>query len=235
MRFCTPIFFGSPRNAASKINNGTATLIRFRDNQLAVTNQHVIYEYRKRIRSEKNIALYIGNFEIHNLNDVLVYEDKDMDLCIINLEHANPNQLQLGHEVPTEFYGAAEFEDFQMLEESVVVFGGYPGILREKESPTDIVFGTASSGGGRVITATDRNILFEGLRNGAVVFNHNNFTPIDFGGMSGGPILLRDSTDPMNPKFALIGIIYQYTSPTDTFYARPLHLLNQVLAGIIGD
>lgn len=229
MQFAAPIYFGVPAVPTSKINNGTLTLLRYRGRPFGITNHHVIYEYRRRKRSEKGIQLMVGNFSVADINDVLAFEDKDLDLYVIDLSDAPDHALESGDEVPTRFYETDQLTVGAISPDDVVCYGGYPGILRDQANTTELIFGTASSGGSLVTRVTDRNIVFQGMKEGQVIFNYDNKSPIDFGGISGGPVLVRRTVSADTIEFSLAGVIYQNAGTAGEFYARPLSLIEEPL------
>lgn len=65
------------------------------------------------------------------------------------------------------------------------------------------------------------------------MFNYGDKSPLDFGGVSGGPVLLPKLSESKIINASLIGVIYMHADGADEFYARPLALIEQPLVDFL--
>jgi hypothetical protein len=86
LRFCKPIYFGPPpsRDAPAIVNNGTATLVRWRDEHFAITCWHVIEYFRKRVGEDRRCLFAISGCYFDPLAQI-VGEARVIDATVLRL------------------------------------------------------------------------------------------------------------------------------------------------------
>ena len=86
MSFCTACFFGNPKHAEGKVNNGTLSLLEYNGERYGITNYHVIAEYRRRLLEDSELQLYFGGKRV-DLDSVLFDEEFGITVHIIVGSH----------------------------------------------------------------------------------------------------------------------------------------------------
>ncbi len=227
LEFTSPCYFGDPSTKDIGVNNGTITLIRYRGEKYGITNHHVIEEYRKRLKKEESLRLFIGNERI-DLDSVLLDEDENHDLCTLYLEEYSDNSLRSGGEVPTSFFQVDEFTVGELKKGDFILFGGYPGIFRKRPKENELDFGTLSSGGTEVSDVTEYNICCTlSIDKCHVTAPAGDELPENLGGISGGAVFHHKLSKQKVSSFGLVGVIYEYQPSYDSLLIRPISLIDR--------
>lgn len=228
LTFCNACYFGSPSDENVKVNNGTMTLVSYGGERYGITNFHVVDAYRERLRSEPDIDFYIGNTAI-NLNESLIDEDKDLDLCTLKLSAYEEEYFCSNGEISTHFYELDDFSTGDIKEGDFVLFGGFPGVWRTRPKANHLIFDSLSSGSTEVTEVTCRNIRCELTLGKCVVTlnQHHHEFPDNLGGLSGGPVFLHQIHTSGISTFKLIGFVYEYMAEYDSILVRPLSFINE--------
>lgn len=230
LKFCNACYFGNPSDENVKVNSGTMTLVNYCGEQFGITNFHVVDAYRERLRNESDIEFYIGNSPI-NLDKALIDEDKDLDLCTLNLSAYEEGCFGSNGEIPTHFYELGDFSTGDVKKGDFVLFGGFPGVWRTRPETNHLIFDSLSSGSTEVSEVTHRNIRCElALEKCVVTLNkQQNEFPDNLGGLSDGPVFLHKIHTSGISTFKLIGLIYEYMEEYDSIIIRPLSFINENL------
>lgn len=228
LKFCSPCYFGNPSDENVIVNNGTMTLVKYGGERYGITNFHVVDAYRKRLKDEPNIDFYIGNTRI-NLDEALIDEDKDLDLCTLKLNAYEEEKFSSNGEIPTHFYELDDFSTGDIKEGDFVLFGGFPGVWRTRPKSNHLIFDSLSSGSTEVTEVTPRNFRCElALEKCVVTLNkQDNEFPDNLGGLSGGPVFLHQINTTGISTFPLIGFIYEHIAEYDSILVRPLAFINE--------
>lgn len=228
MSFCTACFFGNPKHAEGKVNNGTLSLLKYNGERYGITNYHVIAEYRRRLAEDSELQLYFGRTRV-DLDSVLFDEDEDLDLCIFYLDEYAESDFAMDGEVPTQFFPVGDLHYVTKLASGdFILMGGYPGVWRVKLSALEYQFDTLSSGGTEVAEVTKKNIRCElKLDQCIVTSKHGRDFPENIGGLSGGPVFHHSLTQAGISKFEFVGVIYEHMFEYDSVLIRPASFLDE--------
>lgn len=225
LTYCVPIYFGDPAELDGKINSATITLVRRKNENYGITNFHVIDEFRNRLRGSQSIQLYVGSQRVE-LNDVLLDEDRDLDIAVLYLEGFGEEGFSTRGDIPTSFYDFPVSSMDGVNEGGFVLFGGFPGVWRQRDG-SHVVFDSFSSGGTLINDASENNIRCEIAADKSVVTRvRRDSPPVNLGGLSGSPVFTEVEGEAGVRYFSLIGVIYEYIEQYDSILIRPLNCIN---------
>lgn len=214
--FAKAAFFGPrpARDRPSDVNNGTVTLADLGSGPLAITCQHVVSCYRKRLAREKDIVFQIGCVELYAL-DQLVDEDQRLDIATIRLNDEQVEQITLEGEIGLCVFSPKEWPCPAPEPGEFVAFGGFPAKLRTVRSFDELDFGSWSSGASEISSVSDNQFVSAFEREYWVrTFGLPGLSDLDIlGGMSGGPALINRGL-----YWDMIGIVSQYHEQYDAMF-----------------
>lgn len=221
IKSATPAFFG-PRpqpNTPVTVNSGSASLLRLKGRDFALTCSHVLEGFRKRLE-EGPIIFQLGNCEIDPLEQ-LAAEDEKLDFALIELtETQAKNIARPGGAFEGKFFTEPpSWPPPTVKEGEFVAFGGFPGELRRVESFRKLSFGSYSSGAAEVTAAGDDYLVCQFERDRWVKHEFEP-EPSTIRGMSGGPVfaIRRSESDIISYEF--IGHIYEFSEDYELLYIR---------------
>lgn len=229
MQHCVPIYFGNPSRIDSKINNGTATLLKKSGKLFVVTNHHVLEEYFTRVAKEDGIQLQIGGCRITDIGNHIVLNEQSIDVCVMEFTGHNEAEFRMEGNVPTIFYEVGELEP-SLNKGKVVAFGGYPGVFRIREELRHVNFHTMSSGASIVHEISDKNIIVS-IDHNEESITHLSSTapPPNIRGVSGGPVFeINSSGRFMTIRFS--GIVSECSENLQVMFAKPVGLFATALS-----
>jgi hypothetical protein len=215
LQFAKPVLFGEypSRQRPSKINNGTASLLRLDCGPVAVTCHHVIDYYRERLKSGERCLFQIAGCRFDPLAQ-LISESMDVDLAVLTLTEEQADKVLTWGSLPSQFYTPVSWPPPSPLEGDDVLFGGYPGKWRTTQDYDSMRFASYSSGH-RVTAVGTRSFISEVNQAHSVKTIYldglNDLT--EFGGMSGGPVFVLHK---LNLEF--VGIVREYSPDRDAFH-----------------
>lgn len=225
LTYCVPIYFGDPAELDGKINSGTITLVRRNGENYGITNFHVVDGFRDRLRDNPNTHLYVGSQKI-DLYDVLLDEDRGLDIAVLYLEGFSEEAFSTRGDIPTSFYDFPVSSVNEINEGGFVLFGGFPGVWRERDG-RNVIFDSFSSGGTLINDASEKNIRCEIAAEKSVVTKvRRDSPPVNLGGLSGSPVFTEEEGKAGIRHFSLVGVIYEYIEQYDSILIRPLHCIN---------
>lgn len=229
MRFAAPCFFGNPSYAHTDISNGTVTLIRFKDEKFGLTAAHVIDEYIERKSNDGNLQLHIGGHQV-SLDDILFDKDQSKDICVLYLDEYEEAGFSMNGGVPTEFIDVKNTEIDPPEAGEFLLFGGYPGDLRRIVSHNELNFGTMSSGGTQIEDVSIDQLLCQlRITEATFAYSERKIPAAPFGGLSGGPVFVRRTSNTGIVTFPLIGTIFEYGETMDILRVRLVSCLDDCL------
>jgi hypothetical protein len=221
LRFCKPIYFGSPFSKQNlvRVNNATATLTKINGKYIAITCVHVLKRYRDRRVCEKNMFFSIANCLLEPESQIM-FEDVALDICVIELTESQASEIlsdsegigESFYEVSKNHFGDVKIGDF-------VAFAGFPGEARKLMSGNKMSFGTYSSGSCMVTDMYSDYISCKFDRTHWVT-NSYDFEPECIGGISGVPTFVICRTDQNILYYKFLGIVYNMHEATETLYVR---------------
>jgi hypothetical protein len=223
LRFCKPILFGMPpsRQRPSRVNNGTASLLKRGEEFLAVTCAHVLAHYRTVSQANQACFFAIGNCHFDPAPQI-VAEDPAIDVCVLRLTPRQAAEVLDGKTgIGQDFFELKSAPAAPVEIGDFVTFGGFPGDLRRLESFDAFNFGTYSSGAARV---TDRHAdyltcQFERefwVRSGDI----GEAEPDSLGGLSGGPAFVLRTSPAGIISYEFCGIVYKMHEASESLFIR---------------
>lgn len=219
----TPVYFGNPERDDSKINNGTASLLKRGNRLFSVTNHHVIAKFDERKNSEDGVLLQLGGLNFESLTNRIIYNDEDIDVCVMEFSDFSVADFQLFGNVPTNFYELGNIDELD-VEPKAVAFGGYPGVFRERINTNKVNFNTFSSGASVIETITDRNIVVSIDHSEDMITSLSpEAPPHNIAGLSGGPVFAVSSAGKL-ATFNFVGIISECNENLQVLFAKPVQL-----------
>lgn len=227
VNYCQPAFFGPRPDNGNKtvIRNGSISLVDFGIGPVGITCSHVIEGYRKCLeKSEREIVFNVGHTEIDPISQ-LIDESKELDIAIISFTDKQAEGIiKKDGELDTWFLYAKEWPPTLPKKGEFVMFGGFPGHLREIISYDEVVFSSWSSGATRVDESNERKIYCPFEREYWVKSygEERHVTLHHLGGMSGGPVIIQRGV-----RFDFLGIISEYHENYDTVIFSSASMINK--------
>lgn len=221
VRFCKPVYFGAPpsREHPGAVNNGTATLLNFRNKLLAITCHHVIDAYRRKLADNRNCFFAIANCHFNPLSQI-VAEDDVADVAVIRITTTQATVItRNSNGIGEAFFPLNAWPPDTVKVGDFVAYAGFPGDLREHISFDGLTFGSYSSGACRVTDQHADYLTCEFERENWVK-NFSEREPESLGGLSGGPaFVIRHSTAGII-SYEFAGVIYRMHESTESLYIR---------------
>lgn len=214
-----PILFATSVNiieertnlSKSALYNGTATLITLSGKHIAITCDHVLHKYDQIIGEGKNAQLQVGNL---NLDPSISTIDRnsEVDISTLDLEPYNLDQISLDKNMGDRFITPFEWPPPKIMENDLIITGGFPRVFRKRVAPTEFLFASLSIGPVPVSRAYSDEITCRFERE-YWVSDKNPFgidinTLDDLGGLSGSPVFKYDQTQIRT--FEFVGIVFEY-------------------------
>ena len=189
--FCAPLFWVTRRtNDFVNARNGTATFVDTGTNVFAITAAHVVEGWMESRETEDAGPMRLaGNMQSipFEWTDRAIDIDRVIDLATFRVEREEIRSL--GKSVLTGSQRAWPPDPPALGSE--VLYCGYPGVGTRIQSPREVVFG-AVPGSGIAATVGDDVVTTMLERENLVPVLGGGIPPenFDFGGMSGGPMLM---------------------------------------------
>lgn len=224
LRFAKAAFFGErpSRTRPTRVRNGTVTLFDLGIGPLAITCSHVLTEFQKFRDELGNIVFQIGNVDFDPIAQ-LVDDCTALDLATIRLTPEQSQAISAGGEIGSCFFRPTDWPSPVVAAGESVVFGGFPGGLRERPAHDELVFGSWSSGGSPVTSSHEDRFSCQFEREHWVSSfggpHHMDLRAL--GGMSGGPAFVY-----RNLHFEFAGIIYEFSEAFDLMFVRHASAIN---------
>lgn len=226
LRFAAAVLIGEKTEEGvyePHVKNGTASLIEFGGEPIAITCSHVLEEYRKRLQINENTYLQIGGLEIDPLQNLVDESDEEeLDLATISLSNKNLAEIHDGSEIGSCIIRPTVWPPADVAEGDYVAFGGFPGLWRDRPTPTDFVFSSFSNGACRVAAVGGDYFVVQFEReNWIQSFAYDKREDLyALGGLSGGPVFIN-----RHLHLEFVGIIYQYSRSYDLMRVRAAKLI----------
>jgi hypothetical protein len=219
------IIFGEKpkKDVTTKINSATVTLLELEGKVFAVTCSHVLEGYRQTLLQNEDAFFQIGDTRI-DLKSQLVDESKKYDLATLLINEAQLKKMLNTEEIGSRVIRPSVWPPTKILVEDKILFGGFPGKLRDRVAFDEVLFNSFSTAGISVASVDEEKFgcLFERehwIESGG---GKQAIYPTELGGMSGGPAFVD-----RGQHFEFVGIIYQHSESLDIMFFRH--------AGLIGD
>jgi hypothetical protein len=201
---CAPFWWslGEP-GAARILHNGTICYINTGERRIGVTAAHVYDKYCKDLEEFGPAAIecQIAGSTIYPEKH-LIDRSTEWDLATLNIPEvfvgASARNPKTHHHPPM-------WPTARLQKSDVVLYGGFPGVLREeKGNIAELPFQWVA---GRARDITEQNILLEpDFENMDWQGTETNSNP---GGWSGGPVF-RSVEDGLIARLELVGFIYEF-------------------------
>lgn len=218
LRFSKAAFFGErpSRTRPTVVRNGTVSFVDLGSGPIGITCSHVLREYRRMLKEYGSIVFQIGDLELDPIEQ-LIAENVELDLATIRFTEDQAKAISSEGEIGSCFFRPPSWPPSPVLAGESVVFGGFPGDLRERPAHDEVVFLSWSSGGCSVTSSHDDRFSTQFEREYWVSSfgapNHMNLQAL--GGMSGGPAFVHRGL-----HFEFVGIIYEFTEAFDIMFFR---------------
>jgi hypothetical protein len=232
LRFAAPAFFGAPPDPGQpmSVSSGSASLLRHEGKAVALTCQHVLESYRKKLEAAPATIFQLGNCKL-DPQAQLRTEDEELDYAVIDLTEPQVQEIVQGTgEFGRHFVEPGAWPPASVTEGEFVTFGGFPGELRMTTSFEELSFGSYSSGASRVTTVRDSYIVCQFERERWVKHEFEP-EPATIRGMSGGPVFaMRKSPESGIITYEFIGHIFEFSEDFELLYVRLVSALAQSIA-----
>lgn len=225
LRFCKPVFFGLPpsREHPVVVINGTASLLQFRDELLAVTCFHVIESYRRKLDEDCRCLFAVANCYFDPLAQ-LVAEDRAVDFAVLRLTPEQGDTITRdSNGIGEAFYPLAAQPPTPIKVDDFVAYGGFPSDRRYLTSFDELSFGTYSSGACRVTDVYSDYITCEFEREYWVKHFFEaeaEAEPETLGGLSGGPVFVIRTSSAGLVSYEYAGLIFGMDKSTEALFMR---------------
>jgi hypothetical protein len=129
-------YFADPVNkTGSKIHNSaTTTFVDTGKKKLAITNAHVIEEFKKLQLKEPDINYQLGSLVIPDILNRIVSKNSQYDLATYEITEKEINSIQ------KQFCLSPQWPPDEIKKDELLLFAGYPGIFRDIVSPGRVKF-----------------------------------------------------------------------------------------------
>lgn len=194
-----------------RARNGSAFFLDTGDGPLCVTAHHVIEGWKEDCRDGNVVAIQLGDLPIdfesrHAL--IAAHEGMDIATFQITLDEIR----SIGKTVLTG--SQSDWPPGPPQQDRRIYYSGFPGVETIWLSPSEISFGIATGGGvASSISESDVSSLIQREHLIAVLGIGLPPENYDFGGMSGGPMLMAIERAGIR-SWALAGVIYQGPNPS---------------------
>jgi hypothetical protein len=212
------IVFGDKprRDTNTKINSASVTLLELKNQVFAITCFHVLEGYRQILHEYGNALLQIGDASI-DLESQLVSESKKYDLATILLTEMQVKLILNTEEIGSRVIRPSIWPPSKISVSDKVLFGGFPGMLRQRIAFDEVLFKSHSAAGISVASADDEKFACQFEREYWIALGGGKeaIYPTELGGMSGGPAFVD-----RGQHFEFVGIIYEYSEQLDIMFFR---------------
>jgi hypothetical protein len=186
----------------SMVQNGSCFLVKLKDKTIAVTNYHVIQEWKRLIEQEAAKAVTIGNTRLSpdSLTNIIDYSES-LDLATILLSTKVINDLQNSN---VQFYEYAS--QVELCDGDLVFALGFPGALRNDDMHKQTTENHVAVIQAKATNVDGRKFWIEFERESWIQrFGEKDIKDLTgLGGFSGGPVFFfRDG------ELHLAGIIFE--------------------------
>ena len=203
---CAPFWWSlEPEDTTARIlHNGTICYVHTGSREIGITANHVYQTYLSDLEryGTETIECQFASSTINPDRHAIAQSDR-LDIATFQIPavfvHASP-----GTDRKTQHH-AIQWPPRRVEKSEVVIYGGYPGVLREeKGSIAELPFQWIA---GRVNDVSDQNIVVEpAFETSRWLNDRRNHDP---GGWSGGPVF-RYAHESAIERLELVGVIYEF-------------------------
>ena len=203
-KYVSYIFFADPVSKQdSKIfDSASVTFIDTGQRKIAVTNEHVISEYRKLVKVHNDINFQLGSFSI-DIESRLIDINKHCDLATFYIK---PKEIE---SLNRQFCFTKSWTPKRIKEEELLIFAGYPGAFRDKIKYNYVHFDSAIYTE-QIISVSDDSFKIALDRQSYKHFlgNRKNSELTDLSGFSGAGVFRINQNNPIS-YLEPVGIIFE--------------------------
>jgi hypothetical protein len=203
---CAPFWWsvGDTRDSTGRIlHNGTICYVDTGSRQVGITANHVYQKYLDDLEryGADAIECQLGSSTIYPERRMIA-RSKKLDIATFDVPAVF---VSASTQRPKTHHHAIQWPPRRVQNSDAVVYGGYPGVLREeKGSIAELPFQWIA---GRVSGVTEQNIVLEPeFQTSRWLGDAKNDDP---GGWSGGPVL-RYAHEGLIERIELVGVIYEF-------------------------
>jgi len=209
---CAPFWWhGQEGNRYKILHNGTVCFLHTGERLIAVTADHVFRQYLEDKSRYEVFGCQWGGSTIEPENRV-IDRNESLDLATFDISEVFTGAAGASVHYPVKW------PTDPIREREVVLFGGFPGTLREEKTVTaDFPFQTFATG---VTAVSPDNIkLHLDMPNIHWPFHEREVFNPELGGASGGPVFRVVEGRPID-RLEIVGFIYEYSMTLDVMFAR---------------
>ncbi len=217
---CAPFWWSLKKpgdTQAHILNNGTICYLNTGSSELGITANHVLGKYLQyREEHEDVVECQFGGSTISPEERIIDRSDY-WDLATLDVPEVFVSAAHLARRTQ---HHPTSWPVQRVKVGDVVLYGGYPGILREERGRVvDFPFQWMMGGVCDVSASEERIVIEPELKTITWINPEPGKTfNTDFGGMSGGPIYrVVDGIT----RLELAGFIYEFTTPGEVVVGRP--------------
>lgn len=214
---CVPFWWhGVAADGKYRIHhNGTISFLNASKRLIGITAHHVFHAYRCARQVQPELRCQFGSATVEPERH-LIAESQYLDLATFGLSPVLVASAGAAPHTPTVWPTP------QVSAAEVMLYGGYPGSLREEHEHTaDLPFQWFA---GAPLSVTPENVkLHIDLANFHRPLGGGSPGNVELGGMSGGPVF-RLITAPIE-RLELAAFIYESQPSLSLVYARPSHYI----------
>lgn len=219
LNYVTPAYIADPpsQQNAGIYKNGTCSFIDTGMRMFAVTNWHVVEEFREQKLKKNDVIFQLGPI-VYDIEERIIAEDKGRDLAIMEI---GPDELK---EMGKQASSCHAWPPERICKDERVVFAGYPGIFRETRQKSTAAFESVlryelvkSASSEQFIIAFDMADLIE------LVGSREKSELTDFGGFSGTAVFRYKDDQPI-AIIEPVGIVFEHGKMHET----DIHLIRHI-------
>src|SRR5258706_10598934 len=196
--YAVPVMFGPPPWRAGQASGASGFVVNAGGRFFAVTAEHVLVGYEKALESDTDVEWKFGRFIFEPAPRLVWREPRKADVVLLELTHSEAHNI--GGTVASVPRGWPPASPDQG---QCVIISGYPETLREVDATGTIGFGPASTF--LEVKSTGEGYFYCQMDHAKLISFNDEPVPTegtDFGGWSGGPILLMDTL-----SYPVIGVV----------------------------
>jgi len=204
-KMCAPFWWSveQPTGTVARIlHNGTICYVNTGSRCIGVTANHVYQKYLDDVElyGDAAIECQFGDSTIYPEQRVIARSEK-WDISTFDIPEVF---VSAGVRDPKTHHHAVQWPPDRALSAEVVMYGGYPGVMREEKGHiAELPFQWLA---GRVSDVSEQNIVLEPkFETSQWLGSEKNVDP---GGWSGGPVFR--SVDGLIERLELVGYIYEF-------------------------
>jgi len=213
---CAPFWWHglAPTGEYKILHNGTVCFLRTESRLLGITAHHVLAKYRLDLAADPQLHCQFGSSTVQPEGRVIA-ESEELDLVTFDVSDVQAAAIRVSPHVPISWPSAP------VTPAEVVLYGGYPGSLRDEGPRTAEIPFQWFVGSPLSVTSSYVKLRVD-FENFHQPLNRLPILNTELGGLSGGPVF-RFVSGPVVERLELAGFISESQPNLGLVYARPAH------------